>query len=135
MIKYCVNEEKDKVTAYFYDNSDYRGKALWRKYLSDTVSKVFRLYNSFVYVDADKLIDKYLKDVNVTCVVTIKNNDVDGAKELVKERLIKKYARCEDVVLHQVMMKLNNDVNTIRDRYDNRCNKILAVGATNCIIQ
>ena len=29
MIKYFVNEEKNKVTAYFYDNSDYRGKALW----------------------------------------------------------------------------------------------------------
>ena len=124
MIKYCVNTKKNKVTAYFSDNNgSLKGKNLWRRYLLDTIPKVFDLYNSYIYVDADKFICNYIKEVNVTCVVNIHNGDVETAKEIAKRRLIKKYARCEDVVLHQVMMKLNNDVNTIKERYNNRLAK------------
>lgn len=124
MIKYFVNEKKNKVTAYFSDNSDYKeykGKALWKKYLLDTMPKIFDLYNSFIYIEANELIDSYLKDVNVTCVVTFnEEDDIETAKEIAKERLVKKFARCENVILMHIMKKLHSEVIEIEKRVSHR---------------
>lgn len=124
MIKYCVNTKKNKVTAYFADdNSSLKGKALWSRYLLHMIPKVFDLYNSYIYVDADKLICNYIKEVNVTCVVNIHNGDVETAKEIAKRRLIKKYARCESTVLMLIMKKLHNNVLEVEKRVSHRLAK------------
>ena len=123
-IKYCVNTKKNKVTAYFSDNSNLKGKALWRRYLLDIIPKVYELYNSLIYVEVDKLIDDYLKDVKVTCVVTFNDtDDIETAKTITKERLIKKYARCESTVLMFIMKRLHNNVIEVEKRVSHRLSK------------
>ena len=124
MIKYCVNTKKNKVIAYFSDNNgSLKGKNLWRRYLLDTIPKVFDLYNSYIYVDADKFICNYIKDVNVTCVVNIHNGDVETAKEIAKRRLIKKYAKCGSTVLMSIMKRLHNNVIEVEKRVNHRLAK------------
>ena len=88
--------------------------------------KIFDLYNSLIYVEVDKIIDKYLKDVNVTCVVPFDSvDDVEKSKEIAKERLIKKYARCENVLLMHIMQELKNNVKEVDKRVTHRLVKNL----------
>ena len=100
MISYNVNYDKRTVTAYYEGGRNY-----WVNSLEDMVYKLTGDLNVYMnYHDIEAIVRNYTLSATVKCHPS-DSFDEDKGKELAKEKLNAKFARCKNSVLKTLLNK------------------------------